>query len=165
MSASRAGRAPPRAAGRRTSAPGSAHPVAQARRAACGRGFGPDSIRLWRHNRLQTWRLQMPASRFALGLLARSWLPALVLIATVAAALPAAAAGAGKVTDPASPTILITGSNRGVGLALANEFAGKGWNVIATCRTPGEATELNALAKQNPKVIVEALDVTSVPAM
>lgn len=77
----------------------------------------------------------------------------------------APAAGAGAVADPASPTILITGSNRGVGLALAKEFAGKGWNVIATCRAPAEATELNAVAKGNPKVKVEALDVTSVAAM
>jgi NAD(P)-dependent dehydrogenase (short-subunit alcohol dehydrogenase family) len=64
--------------------------------------------------------------------------------------------------DPASPTILLTGSNRGVGLALAQEYAAKGWNVIATCRTPAKAKELQALAEANPKVIVEKLDVTDV---
>ncbi len=67
--------------------------------------------------------------------------------------------------DPASPTILITGSNRGVGLALVKEFAGHGWNVIATCRTPAQAAELNALAKENAKILVEPLDVTSVASM
>jgi NAD(P)-dependent dehydrogenase (short-subunit alcohol dehydrogenase family) len=91
---------------------------------------------------------------------------ALATLAVLLTTRPAAASGAeGRVADPASPTILITGSNRGVGLALAQEFAGKGWNVIATCRTPTEATELNALMRDNPKVVVEALDVTSVPAM
>lgn len=69
---------------------------------------------------------------------------------------------AAKVRDPASPTILLTGSNRGVGLALATEYAAQGWNVIATCRTPAKATELKALATANPKVIIEQLDVTDV---
>ncbi len=30
------------------------------------------------------------------------------------------------------PTVLITGSNRGIGLAFARQYAEKGWNVIAT---------------------------------
>lgn len=71
-----------------------------------------------------------------------------------------APATAANVRDPASPTILLTGSNRGVGLALATEYAAQGWNVIATCRTPKKATELKALAAANPKVIIEQLDVT-----
>lgn len=58
------------------------------------------------------------------------------------------------------PTILITGSNRGVGLALVKEFAAQGWNVIATTRNPGKADELKALAKANPRIQVEKLDVT-----
>lgn len=82
---------------------------------------------------------------------------ALVILGLLTMAPPAGAAG---VRDPESPTILITGSNRGVGLALAGEYASKGWNVIATCRTPKKATELNALAAANPKVVVEQLDVT-----
>lgn len=69
---------------------------------------------------------------------------------------------AANVADPASPTILLTGSNRGVGLALAAEYAARGWNVIATCRTPSKATDLQTLAAANPKVIVEKLDVTDV---
>jgi NAD(P)-dependent dehydrogenase (short-subunit alcohol dehydrogenase family) len=82
----------------------------------------------------------------------------LAFIATLLLAVPAHAAA---VRDPASPTILLTGANRGVGLALAKEYASQGWNVIATCRNPKDATELQALAKANPKVIVERLDVAS----
>lgn len=83
----------------------------------------------------------------------------LALLLTLLAVSPLWAA---KVHDPASPTILLTGSNRGVGLALAQEYAAKGWNVIATCRTPSKAKELQALAASNPKVMVETLDVTDV---
>jgi NAD(P)-dependent dehydrogenase (short-subunit alcohol dehydrogenase family) len=72
----------------------------------------------------------------------------------------AATASAAGVRDPGSPTILLTGSNRGVGLALVQEYAAQGWNVIATCRTPKKAAELKALAAANPKIIVEQLDVT-----
>ncbi|MBL8224689.1 MAG: SDR family oxidoreductase [Chromatiales bacterium] len=82
----------------------------------------------------------------------------LALVATLLLAVPAHAAA---VRDPASPTILLTGANRGVGLALAKEYASQGWNVIATCRNPRDAAELQALAKSNPKVIVERLDVAS----
>ena len=60
---------------------------------------------------------------------------------------------------PDSPTVLITGANASHGLAFAEEYAALGWNVIATCRTPDEADRLNALAAQNPKVVVEELDI------
>jgi NAD(P)-dependent dehydrogenase (short-subunit alcohol dehydrogenase family) len=59
------------------------------------------------------------------------------------------------------PTVLITGASRGIGLELARQYAGRGWQVIATCRTPEAATALNAIAKQHAKVTVEALDVTN----
>jgi NAD(P)-dependent dehydrogenase (short-subunit alcohol dehydrogenase family) len=92
----------------------------------------------------------------------RRWGVALVAFAL----LPVFAAAAElQLQDPASPTVLITGSNRGVGLALAREFASRDWNVIATCRNPVDAGDLNALARKNPKVLVEALDVTSVASM
>ncbi len=85
------------------------------------------------------------------------WLAVMVFPLLIAMA-PAPAAG---VSDPDSPTILVTGSNRGVGFALVQEYAANGWNVIATCRTPNKATELKTLAAANPKIIIEQLDVTN----
>jgi len=57
------------------------------------------------------------------------------------------------------PLALITGSNRGIGLAVAEEFAQRGWKVIATCRDPDHAVELKRFAAMHPTVVVEALDV------
>jgi NAD(P)-dependent dehydrogenase (short-subunit alcohol dehydrogenase family) len=58
-------------------------------------------------------------------------------------------------------TILITGANRGIGLALTREFAGHGWRVIATCRRPEAADELRKTAGGQPASIrIERLDVT-----
>ena len=61
--------------------------------------------------------------------------------------------------DPKSPTVLITGANASHGLAFAEEYAALGWNVIATCRSPETADELNALAAANSNVQVEQLDI------
>ncbi len=44
------------------------------------------------------------------------------------------------------PTILITGAGRGIGLALARHYATNGWSVVTTCRDPGRAAALRALA-------------------
>jgi len=44
------------------------------------------------------------------------------------------------------PTVLITGSNRGLGLEFARQYAAAGWKVLATCREPQNAAELNAVA-------------------
>lgn len=63
------------------------------------------------------------------------------------------------------PTILITGASRGIGLGLAREFAARDWDVIATCRNPAAATDLGALAADNPRVTVQALDVTDFAAV
>ena len=60
----------------------------------------------------------------------------------------------------AQPTVFITGSNRGIGLGLVKEYAGHGWKVIATCRHPGTAAELQALSGDNPDIVIEQLDVT-----
>ena len=62
--------------------------------------------------------------------------------------------------DPDQPTVLITGSNRGLGLAFARHYAAEGWNVIATTRSPDRADDLAALAATNKQVIIEQLDVT-----
>ena len=59
-----------------------------------------------------------------------------------------------------TPTVLITGASRGIGLELARHYAERGWQVIATARIPADATALMAIAKQHPNVTVEALDVT-----
>lgn len=38
----------------------------------------------------------------------------------------------------APKTALVTGSSRGIGLALCRELQSRGWNVIATCRKPSD---------------------------
>jgi NAD(P)-dependent dehydrogenase (short-subunit alcohol dehydrogenase family) len=63
---------------------------------------------------------------------------------------------------PGKPTVLITGSNRGIGLEFAKQYAEKGWNVIATARKPGKAEDLKKLAETHPKLVIEQLDVTDV---
>ncbi|MBF8270519.1 MAG: hypothetical protein HW386_2228 [Gammaproteobacteria bacterium] len=65
----------------------------------------------------------------------------------------------------AESTVLITGSNRGIGLGLVKEYAAHGWRVIATCRSPESAQELQMLAQANNRIIIEALDVTDPAAI
>ena len=48
--------------------------------------------------------------------------------------------------------VLITGSNRGIGLELAKQYAARGDNVLACCRNPGGADDLNAAASDNLSV-------------
>ena len=48
----------------------------------------------------------------------------------------ARAESAGTQFEAERPTVLITGSNRGIGLGFARYYAAEGWNVIATCRKP-----------------------------
>jgi NAD(P)-dependent dehydrogenase (short-subunit alcohol dehydrogenase family) len=75
----------------------------------------------------------------------------------IAADTKAAAVTASAVVS--APVALITGSDRGLGFALSQEFAARGWRVIATCRTPERATELKAFAAAHPGVTIEQLDV------
>ncbi|MEO8225241.1 MAG: SDR family oxidoreductase [Gammaproteobacteria bacterium] len=63
--------------------------------------------------------------------------------------------------DGPAPTVLITGSNRGIGLEFARQYAARGWTVLATTRSPAEAVELQRLAASHPNVRVERLDITS----
>lgn len=58
------------------------------------------------------------------------------------------------------PTVLITGANRGLGLAFTEQYAARGWNVLATCRDVPAATDLQQLAERHPALCIEALDVT-----
>ena len=58
-------------------------------------------------------------------------------------------------------TVLVTGSNRGIGLEFVRQYAAKGWFVIATARRPAQADRLQQLARQYDTVTVELLDVTN----
>ena len=60
------------------------------------------------------------------------------------------------------PTVLVTGSNRGIGFALVKNYAANGWNVIATCRSPSKAADLNQLSKQYNSISIEEMDVTDI---
>jgi NAD(P)-dependent dehydrogenase (short-subunit alcohol dehydrogenase family) len=67
------------------------------------------------------------------------------------------------VSTPASAetgrSILIVGASRGLGLAMAAEFAGRGWRVLGTAR--GAGTPLHGLAAERPGSIeIETLDIT-----
>jgi NAD(P)-dependent dehydrogenase (short-subunit alcohol dehydrogenase family) len=63
------------------------------------------------------------------------------------------------------PTILITGANRGLGLEFTRQYAADNWDVIACCRTPESADELNAMAAENSNITVEKLDVADFDAI
>ncbi len=58
-----------------------------------------------------------------------------------------------------SPTVLITGANRGIGLELARNYAKQNWQVYATARRPEAADDLKAIAAEHPKLSIEKLDV------
>lgn len=75
------------------------------------------------------------------------------------AGLDLSVAGAQHI-DASRPTVLVTGSNRGIGLAFVQYYAREGWNVIATSRSPDDAEELQAVAAGDDNVIIEQLDVT-----
>ena len=59
-----------------------------------------------------------------------------------------------------NPSILLIGASRGLGLAMAEEFAKRGWRVVGTVRQTGR-TGLSDLAERHPdRVTVERLDIT-----
>lgn len=57
-------------------------------------------------------------------------------------------------------SVLVTGSNRGIGLEWCRQYADADWRVFATCRHPEAADELHALAQKHPRLSVHRLDVT-----
>lgn len=67
-----------------------------------------------------------------------------------------AAKGDPAATEATKGTVLVTGANRGIGLALARKFKAAGYTVLGTARKPDEAAELTTLGVQ-----VLALDVAS----
>ena len=52
--------------------------------------------------------------------------------------------------NPTTLQTLVTGANRGLGLALTRQLLATGHRVIAACRQPGRATELNHLTGDYP---------------
>jgi NAD(P)-dependent dehydrogenase (short-subunit alcohol dehydrogenase family) len=53
------------------------------------------------------------------------------------------------------PTVLVTGANRGLGLAFADVFLAAGWEVIGTARDPARAADL---AARGGRLSVEPLE-------
>ena len=56
--------------------------------------------------------------------------------------------------------VLITGSNRGIGLEFTRQYLESGWRVYATCRRPAEAQSLHTLAKIHDGLSIHRLDIT-----
>jgi hypothetical protein len=64
--------------------------------------------------------------------------------------------------EHAMPSVLITGANRGIGLEFARQYLADGWQVYATCRHPGSASEPQHLAEvSDHNLRILALDVTN----
>ncbi|MEQ1802353.1 MAG: SDR family oxidoreductase [Gammaproteobacteria bacterium] len=59
------------------------------------------------------------------------------------------------------PAILVTGANRGIGLEFVRQYADLGWQVIATCRDPATAVNLQELAGAGSRIRIEPLDLAS----
>ncbi len=57
-------------------------------------------------------------------------------------------------------TVLVTGSNRGIGLEFIKQYSERGCNVIATCRNPDGAEKLKELSKDHSNLRIMAADIT-----
>lgn len=65
-----------------------------------------------------------------------------------------------------TPTILITGANRGIGLEFATQFAADNWHIIACCRQPDQAESLQKLKHANgDQLCVHQLDLSDLTAI
>lgn len=56
--------------------------------------------------------------------------------------------------------VLITGSNRGIGLEFAKQYLEAGCRVYATCRRPAEAHSLHTLTKLHHRLSIHRFDIT-----
>ncbi len=64
------------------------------------------------------------------------------------------------------PTVLVTGASRGIGLELALQYAGDGWQVHACCRNPADAHDLAEIAATaSGRVHIHRLDVADFRAI
>jgi len=57
-------------------------------------------------------------------------------------------------------TVLITGTNRGIGLELVDQYLRRNFSVIATCRKPDQAEKLRALKTNHENLELLQLDVS-----
>lgn len=58
--------------------------------------------------------------------------------------------------------VLVSGANRGLGFEFARQYAADGWQVLATCRSPDSAKELQKLAKESDgRIRIFAMDVSN----
>jgi NAD(P)-dependent dehydrogenase (short-subunit alcohol dehydrogenase family) len=63
-------------------------------------------------------------------------------------------------------TLLITGTNRGIGFELTKQYLQDGWRVFACCRKPVAAEKLQKLHQQHPETLtIHALDITDPAAI
>jgi NAD(P)-dependent dehydrogenase (short-subunit alcohol dehydrogenase family) len=81
----------------------------------------------------------------------------IVLIASLVL-LPSLAAGVAH-----AETVLVTGSNSGIGLEFTKQYAARGWTVIATHRRSETPATLAELSRKYPATLrIERVDVTDV---
>jgi NAD(P)-dependent dehydrogenase (short-subunit alcohol dehydrogenase family) len=63
-------------------------------------------------------------------------------------------------SEQATGTVLLIGASRGLGLAMAEEFLKKGWNVVGTVRAESGRTKLHDLAEHfQERLEIETLDI------
>jgi NAD(P)-dependent dehydrogenase (short-subunit alcohol dehydrogenase family) len=62
-------------------------------------------------------------------------------------------------------TILITGTNRGIGLEFAKQYAAAGAEIIACCRRPAKASELKAVQGNVRIMVLDVGDPASIAAL